>query len=213
MLPVLYSFRRCPYAIRARAAIFNAGITVELREVLLKDKPHAMLALSQKGTVPVLTLTDGTIIDESLEVMLWALRQNDPDDLASDPVLLNQQLELIKQNDTEFKYWLDRYKYHVGYPEHSQIYYRQQAESFIQTVESRLQHHGMLMGEQARMADLAIFPFVRQFAYVDIEWFENSRYTHCVAWLQYWLEQYVFKQVMEKYPVWNQRDNAVQFGT
>ena len=145
--PILYTFRRCPYAMRARIAIYSAGIICELREVVLKDKPQHMVSISPKATVPVLQLLDGQVIDESLDVMFWALREYDPDGwlgVASDETMM-----CIRKNDSEFKYYLDRYKYHQRYPQQSQYEYRQQAESFLQELEQRLhQYHGQgLMGE------------------------------------------------------------------
>ena len=182
LLPVLYTFRRCPYAIRARMALAYAGIKYELREVVLRDKPPSMLELSAKGTVPVLQL-EGNVIDESLEVMDWALGLNDPDDWKA--VDLRMQSELVSQCDDEFKHWLDRYKYADRYPERSAEYYRQQGEVFLQILEAQLASAdagAYLFGSAVRFADVAIFPFVRQFAFVDKTWFDDAPYPLLQRW-------------------------------
>ena len=174
--PVLYSFRRCPYAMRARLALAYAGINVELREILLKDKPQAMLDLSPKGTVPVLQLGDGEVIDESIDVMHWALQINDPDAWRDpDPELCEA---LIESNDGPFKSALDRYKYFTRHPENPREVYRQQGEVFLSTLEEHLgKHDGKgLMRDTPSLADMAIFPFVRQFANSDPKWFETAPY-------------------------------------
>lgn len=208
MSPILYSFRRCPYAIRARMTIAYASITLELREVALANKPQAMLAISPKGTVPVLQLRD-RVIDESLEVMRWALNQSDPEDwLAFD----NQQdhSTLIEQNDNEFKGWLDKYKYWDRFPQQSQQDYRVKAENFLLKLEQRLQQNTYLFGDNMCMADIAIFPFIRQFAYVDKPWFDNADYPSVQRWLTQFLQSKLFQQVMLKQAVWQQSDNQVQ---
>jgi len=202
--PVLYSFRRCPYAIRARMALKYASISCELREIVLSNKPQAMINLSNKGTVPVLHLTDGSVIDESLEVMLWALGQADPDnwlDIENEHGRL-----LIKKNDQEFKQYLDKYKYFQRYPEHTQLYYRKQAEEFIELLENMLQeHHGLgLVSNQLSLADVAIFPFVRQFAHVDWEWFSNSQYRNLISWLLNLEGSELFLEVMSKHKLWQE---------
>ncbi|RKZ49292.1 MAG: glutathione S-transferase [Gammaproteobacteria bacterium] len=207
--PVLYSFRRCPYAIRARMALKYASIDCELREIVLSNKPQAMINLSNKGTVPILHLTDGSIIDESLEVMLWALEQADPDnwlDIENEHGRL-----LIKKNDQEFKQYLDKYKYFQRYPEHTQLYYRKQAEEFIELLENMLQeHHGLgLVSNQLSLADVAIFPFVRQFAHVDLEWFSNSQYRNLISWLTKFEENELFLAVMNKYKPWQENEDVI----
>jgi len=201
-LPILYSFRRCPYAIRARVALHKAGIVWEHREVSLKKKPAHMLAVSDKGTVPVLCLHDNTVIDESLEIMLWALRQNDPDNwLLTD---MEQMIPLVNRNDHEFKASLDRYKYHVRYPQFSQQTYRQECENFLQLLEEHLliQDGGGLLANRFTLADMAVSPFIRQFAGVDREWFENSAYRHLLRWLASIEACDDFQAVMQKHDVW-----------
>ena len=200
MLPILYSFRRCPYAIRARMAIAYASINPEIREVSLANKPSEMLSLSPKGTVPVLQL-DELVIDESIEVMVWALEKSDPDNwLALD--LQSQQQRLIEENDNQFKAWLDKYKYWDRFPEQSQQDYRSQAEKFISKLEKNLTKNSYLLGNQICMADIAIFPFIRQFAFVDKDWFDQANYPHLQRWLNEFLVSDLFVQVMEKQSVW-----------
>jgi len=205
MLPILYSFRRCPYAIRARMAIAYASITLEMREVALANKPAAMLAISPKGTVPVLQLRD-RVIDESIEVMRWALSQSDPENwLAVDSQ--QEQSTLIEENDNEFKGWLDKYKYWDRYPEQSQQDYRIKAENFLSTLELRLQQNSYLLGDNICMADIAIFPFIRQFAFVDKPWFDDADYPLVQRWLNQFLQSKLFEQVMEKHALWQQPDD------
>ncbi|MDA7826025.1 glutathione S-transferase [Porticoccaceae bacterium] len=208
MSPILYSFRRCPYAIRARMTIAYASITLELREVALANKPQAMLAISPKGTVPVLQLRD-RVIDESLEVMRWALNQSDPENWLG----FDNQREhstLIEQNDNEFKDWLDKYKYWDRFPQQSQQDYRVKAENFLLKLEQRLQQNAYLFGDNMCMADIAIFPFIRQFAYVDKPWFDNADYPSVQRWLTQFLQSKLFQQVMLKQAVWQQSGNQVQ---
>lgn len=203
----MYSFRRCPYAMRARIALRYAGIKVELREVVLRDKPQHMLDVSPKGEVPVLLLDDGRVIDESLEIILWALAQNDPDDwqlknTSLTPPMLEQMRDLIAQNDNAFKQHLDHYKYADRFPEHPLEYYRQQGEDFLAQLETRLASSCYLFADHVSIADVSIFPFIRQFAFVDKHWFDNSRYTHLQNWLEGWLQSPLFLSAMEKYAQW-----------
>lgn len=202
-LPILYSFRRCPYAIRARLAIKVSNVQVELREVLLANKPEAMLTCSPKGTVPVLLLPDATVIDESLDIMLWALNQHDPQQwLASDSDKQDEINRLVELNETDFKPHLDHYKYAERFPEQSMETYRQQAEAFLLQLEQRLQQNRYLIGNNISLADIALFPFVRQFAHVDKTWFYQSRYKKLQIWLDYFLAEKLFSDVMKKYPRW-----------
>jgi glutathione S-transferase len=206
--PVLYSFRRCPYAIRARLALRYAGLQVALREVVLSDKPAELLAASPKGTVPVLVTAAGRdgpeIIEESLDVMLWALAQNDPDGWLD--IDVEEGIRLIEANDDQFKPWLDRYKY----PEHFERLESGEAlghcESFLQQIEERLQKQPYLCGGQVSIVDMAMYSFVRQFAYVDIDWFKASPYKSLSKWLQDFLDGELFAAVMQKYPQWNSGD-------
>jgi len=211
LLPILYSFRRCPYAMRARLALSYALEVndLELREVILKNKPQALLDISPKATVPVLQLVDGTVIDESLDIMKWALSLNDPDDwLITDNE--SEISELITLNDGEFKWALDHYKYSDRHEE-SEEYYRAQGETFLNKLNERLQKNVFLMGEKASFTDVAIFPFIRQFAHVDRIWFFASEYKALINWTNYWLESDLFKNIMKKNPGWQEGDEPLLF--
>lgn len=209
--PVLYSFRRCPYAIRARLAIAIAGIAVELREIDLRDKPAALLAVSPKATVPVLLLEKGDVLEQSLDIMFWALRQNDPGQWLKISSLQNAE-QIIRQNDEDFKYYLDRYKYADRYPEYSKLHYRQQAEQFLLTLEERLASSPFLCGDCFSLADAAIIPFIRQFAAVDSAWFVYSPYPRIKQWLDGFFSSNLFEGIMNKYQVWKPNDPIVLFG-
>lgn len=200
MTHTLYSFRRCPYAIRARLAIAYSQQSVQLREVILKEKPESMLQLSPKGTVPVLQLSSGDVIDESLEIMAWALSQHDPDHwLVND---IQKMLALIDKNDFEFKQWLDKYKYADRFPEQSEIFYREQCENFLVRLEKQLREHSYLFSDNISLADMAIFPFIRQFAAVDQQWFDQSPYPQLKTWLTDHINSPLFISVMHQYPAW-----------
>lgn len=210
----LYSFRRCPYAMRARLAIVLAELKVELREIVLKNKPAQMLAISPKGTVPVLELveTDGSsrrVIEESRDILQWALEQHDPQAVLDVEPASAQAL--IEQNDNEFKHWLDRYKYSDRYPELSQLEYRERGELFLQVLETLLAKHRYLLGDTISSADIGIMPFVRQFAHVDQEVFYQLPYPHLQQWLRDWLQHPAFQQVMVKLPAWQEGDPLVVF--
>ncbi|MCD2449419.1 glutathione S-transferase [Methylicorpusculum oleiharenae] len=207
-LPVLYSFRRCPYAMRARLAIRHANIKVELREIELRSKPAQMLEASPKGTVPVLVLGDGTVIDESLDIMLWALQQNDPGKWLQ----VNDFEALIQTNDSSFKYNLDRYKYAERYPEHPAGFYRQQGELFLAELESRLMRTQYLCGSYFSIADAAIAPFIRQFAAVDERVFQTLPYPALKRWLAAFLTLPLFDAVMSRYAAWKPGSSSVAFG-
>jgi glutathione S-transferase len=209
-LDCLYSFRRCPYAMRARLAILFAGLQVELREVTLKNKPAQMLAISPKGTVPVLRLADGAVIEESRDIMVWALEQQDPQGLLVATVL-DQANALIEQNDNEFKYWLDRYKYADRHVEMTQAEYRQRGEAFLQVLESLLESRAYLFGDAPTIADIGVMPFVRQFAHVDRDVFSQLPYPNLQRWLLGWLALPLFLQTMIKLPVWQEGEEVVVF--
>ena len=192
---MLYSFRRCPYAMRARLALRYAGVAVQIEEVSLKAKPAGMLALSPKGTVPVLVV-DGRVLEESLEIMHWALQQHDPQDwrLQGDPRID----ALIARNDGEFKIHLNHYKYAERYPEHSREHYRQQAEVVLEDLERRLGEQRYLLADHPSLADAALLPVIRQFAGVEPQWFAEAPYPGLRAWLQGWLESELFKAIMAR---------------
>ena len=198
---ILYSYRRCPYAMRARMALSYAGIAVDIREISLKDKPTHMLSASPKGTVPVLVLPDGQVIEESLEIMIWALQQKDIDGWLTADSLQTQQL--IAENDGPFKKNLDQYKYAIRFPEHSADYYRGQGEEFLAKLELRLHQTTFLVRNTISLADIAIFPFIRQFAVVDNIWFESTDYLKLKIWLKYMVASELFQGVMEKRQVYS----------
>ena len=192
---------------RARMAIRVSNIEVELREVDLKHKPDAMLQASPKATVPVLISPD-KVIEESLDIMLWALQQSDPHDwLKKD--YLDEALSLIKYNDNLFKIHLDHYKYADRFPQKSQKEYREKGEVFLQQLEVKLNLHNFILCAEPCLADIAVLPFIRQFAYVDIKWFEASPYIKLKQWLQHWLESKLFKSIMTKHPAWQDNQQAL----
>jgi glutathione S-transferase len=191
----LYSFRRCPYAMRARMALRYSGVPVEIVEVSLKAKPAEMLAISPKGTVPVLDAY-GRVIDESLEIMRWALAQNDPQGWLLDGD--SRIAELIEANDQGFKVDLNRYKYAERYPEQPMEVYRAQGAVFLQRLEGLLQDRDYLLADHPSLADIALLPFVRQFAHVDREWFAQTPYPRLQAWLHNFLESDLFTSIMKK---------------
>lgn len=195
--PVLYSFRRCPYAMRARWALAASCVQVELREVLLKDKPAEMLAASPKGTVPVLVELGGSVIDESLDIMLWALRQNDPARwLVPEFGSFDVMALLIAQCDGEFKFNLDRYKYPERFGGTDPLVHRAAASEFINVLDARLTRHEHLFGEHMSLADAAIAPFVRQFAQTDSTWFNQQAWPALQQWLHTLTESATFNVVM-----------------
>jgi glutathione S-transferase len=211
MLPILYSFRRCPYAMRARMAINYSGIEYELREVVLKNKPKAMLDASPKGTVPVL-IDHAQVIDESIDVMAWALAKSDPDDWLCQPLTH----PLIKRNDQEFKFFLDRYKYFERYPEQSQSWYFDKSLEFLSELESILtaDRAGQFFLESAKFSvvDVAVFPFIRQFALVDKAKFDAQSLPKLQAWFELLVDSPLFLGVMQKVSVWQSGQQRILFG-
>ena len=194
---ILYSFRRCPYAMRARMALLASGITVSLREVVLRNKPAELLAASPKGTVPVLVLPDGRVIDESLDIMRWALGQNDPGDW-----LGSCDDALIAANDGSFKQALDRYKYPHRYGLAHPQPHRDAGLGHLQSLEARLGETAWLNGAEMGMSDIAIFPFVRQFAATDAAWFDTLPLPHIRRWLSAMVTGEAFAVIMHRYPPW-----------
>ncbi len=207
MSAVLYSYRRCPYAMRARMALAYAQLPVEIREISLREKPASMLAISPKGTVPVLK-ADDLVIEQSLEIMFWALQKSDPDQWLKSSVL-DEALQLIELNDGSFKALLDQYKY----PERIKVspsltreaILEKAIQTFIAPLDERLGSQPFLLGDQLTIADIAIFPFIRQFAMVDKDWFDSAPFTHLKKWLDFHLESPLFLGVMQKYPTWQDR--------
>ena len=204
--PILYSFRRCPYAMRARMGLWASGTACELREVVLARKPQAMLDASPKGTVPVLVLPDGSVIEESLEILRWALARNDPKDW-----LERDDPDLIHRNDGAFKHHLDRYKYHTRY-DCDPIEHRTAALDILHDLDARLQSRANLCGEKRGLADIALFPFIRQFANTDRAWFDVLPLAGLQRWLKRHLASDLFASIMAKYPAWQAGDPPTQFG-
>ena len=204
--PVLYSFRRCPYAIRARLAICYAGLTTEHREIFLGDKAEEFLQVSQSKTVPTLVLDD-RILDESYDIMLWALDKNDPENWLEMPAA---GIDLISQADGPFKDALDRTKYASRYPQEEMIINRQAAADFLITLD-RMLKEGFLFGPNPTLADMAILPFVRQFAFIDKSWFDTQPWPSLQRWLAGFLASDLFAAVMPKYPRWQTGDIISHF--
>lgn len=204
MTPILYSFRRCPYAMRARLALDAAGIQVELREVVLRDKPQAFCDASPSATVPCL-VTDTQTIDESLDIMVWALNQNDPDGWLDMPHVGH---DLIARFDGPFKAALDRTKYATRYPEEDPQVHRAAASGFLNDLDTQL--HGYVFGKPT-LADFAILPFVRQFAFIDKNWFDAQHWPALQDWLGTFLTSSPFARIMLKYPQWQSGDTPVLF--
>jgi glutathione S-transferase len=205
-LPVLYSFRRCPYAMRARMALWAAGIAAELREVKLAAKPPQLLAASPKATVPVLVLSDGTVIDESLAIMRWALAQHDPEGW-----LEGDDAALIAANDGPFKHHLDRAKYPTRYAADG-VDHRAAALALLAPLEARLARSAQLCGERRSLTDIALFPFIRQFAAIDPAWFAAQPLPRLAAWLERHMASELFAQVMAKFAPWQAGDAPIRFG-
>ena len=210
--PVLYSFRRCPYAMRARLALAVSGQVCELREVVLARKPAALLDASAKGTVPVLVHADGKVEDQSLDIMLWALRCSDP--LHWLPVNAGawiEAMELVARCDGEFKFHLDRYKYQGRQGVSEAAMHRDQGSQFLSDLHARLIAHRHLLGEKEGLPDMAIAPFVRQFAHTDPAWFARQPWPALQAWLVAFENSWLYRQVMAKYAPWAPGQAAVLF--
>ena len=198
-LPILYSFRRCPYAMRARMSIVRTNFQVELREVILRDRPEHMMEVSPKGTVPVLLLEDGKVIEESLEIMQHVL----------DWKLSEEEQHWISRNDNEFKFHLDRYKYPNRYEDINEIEQRTLASAYLMDLDERL-------GSEAPLSEAlsdGLFPFVRQFANHDRDWFDVQPWTNVLEWLNENLESEAFKLCMKKHKQWVEGDALVQFSS
>lgn len=208
-MPILYSFRRCPYAMRARMALLVSETPVRLREVVLRDKPEAMIAVSPKATVPVLALPDGQVVDESLAIMHWALDCNDPQHWLQRTAT---ETELIAEADGPFKHALDRYKYPVRYDNVDPLEHRAAGRAFLEKLDRLVQPSGQLIGERPSLADHAIFPFVRQFANNDRDWFDALPLPALQQWLAGHLASPLFATTMKKYPQWQSGDPEPVFG-
>ncbi len=203
--PILYSFRRCPYAMRARMAIAISGTPVRLREIILRDKPAEMVEASPKATVPVLVNGD-QVIDESLAVMHWALNRHDPENWRA-----SENTALVAENDGPFKHHLDRYKYATRYDDVDPAEHREAGFTFLEALESRLEHNGYLDGDARGFNDIAIFPFVRQFRIADSKWFDSAPLPNVQRWLGDLMGSELFQSVMKKYPTWNDTHEEIEF--
>ena len=211
-LPILYSLRNCPYAMRARLAIFKSKQQIELRDIVLSNKPEEMITASPKGTVPILVLErkgeQSKVIDESLDIMLWALDNSDPDDLLhheqknTDTSVLADMLSLIATFDNEFKSQLEKYRCAKRYHEDNLFEYRQACEKYLQVIETRLNQHSFITSDKESLADIALLPFIRQFATVERQWYLQSPYPKLRQWLNNYLQSPMFTKVMAKYPLW-----------
>lgn len=216
-LAVLYSLRNCPFAMRARLALFRSKHQVILRSIVLNDKPAEMLTASPKGTVPVLVLpkedNGKTVIDESFDVMVWALTQSDPDDLlhAGEAAISDDMFKLVRKFDNEFKSALEQYKAAKRYHEDSLIDYRLHCESYIADLEQRLTQHTFLVSNQESFADIALLPFIRQFAKVERRWYLQSPYPKLQEWLNNYLQSPMFNKVMAQHPLYLSSDDVVYF--
>ncbi|MBD1829876.1 glutathione S-transferase [Microcoleus vaginatus GB1-A2] len=210
--PILYSFRRCPYAMRARLALMVSNRVCELREVVLRDKPQEMFEVSAKGTVPILIDVDGRVLDQSIDIMLWALRQHDPEKwLMPQQGSLAEMLELIALFDNGFKYHLDRYKYPDRYPGVEAQVHRYEGSLYLGRLNAQLSATKYLFGNNVALADMAIAPFVRQFAHTDRAWFNQQPWPPLQAWLAAFTDSQIYSSVMEKYPKWESGNAGVIF--
>ncbi len=205
-VPILYSFRRCPYAIRARWALLSSNVDVELREVVLKDKPNEFLSVSHSGTVPCLQLTD-KIIDESIDIMIWALRKNDPDSWLDMPT---EGYRLIDEVEKKFKPNLDKTKYATRYPQNDSKVSRSSAIEYLIDLDKKIKGE-FLFGEKPKLVDVAIFPFVRQFANTDINWFNQFGWKKLKAWLEAFVESNMFDKSQKKFVQWRPDADPVFF--
>lgn len=219
-LPVLYSLRNCPYAMRARLAIYASGQQVHIRDLVLSDKPAELLTASPKATVPVLVIKANAaasqfhIIDESLAIMQWAFSQTDPNDyLHSQSVTaLPEMLAIITQFDTEFKGLLEQYRCSKRYHEPTQTQDRQACEHYLGDLEARLTQHQYLLSNNPSLLDLALMPFIRQFARVERQWYLQAPYPKLRQWLNHYLQSKMFTKVMAQYPLWLQSKQDHVFG-
>ena len=211
-LPVLYSFRRCPYAMRARFALMASGQRCELREVVLRDKPAELLAASPKGTVPVLVDTDGRVMEQSLDIMLWALDRNDPARwLRPGRGSLADMLVLVAECDGDFKRQLDRYKYPNRFEGADAAEHRANGARFLSELDLRLRDTPHLFGDHPALADYAIAPFVRQFAQTDLPWFTAQPWQALQAWLATLTGSALWADATQKYAAWKPGQARVVF--
>ena len=212
--PILYSLRQCPYAMRARLGIMHAHQIVELRDVDMNNKPEEMLSISPKGTVPVLKLSDDVVIDESIDVMVWALNQFDPNNLlySHNEGMLSVMLELINRCDTEFVDALQKYRAASRYHDDNEVDCRDMCCEWLMGIEQRLSQHAYIMGETPSLVDYAILPFIRQFSRVDKKWYAQAPLPYLRAWLVNHYNDPTFSKVMVSLPKWSMGSEPVMFG-
>jgi len=213
-LPVLYSLQHCPYAMRARIAIFRSKQAVLIRAIKLNNKPPEMLALSTKGTVPMLVLSNGTVIEESLDIMLQILKDSDPDHLltAQGQLSLTEIITIIEEFEQHFFVAVEAYKCAKRYQETNIVECRQACEVYLQKLEDRLSKHAFLTSEREGLLDIALMPFVRQFSKVERQWYQQSPYPKLRAWLNSYLQSPMFTKVMAKHELWVDGHRDILFG-
>lgn len=213
MFPILYSFRRCPYAIRARYTLSLLNINVEIREVTLKNKPAALLELGGRSTVPQLICEKGVRYPESMDIIRWAMAKHQSKQTSPSYSEVEERAitAWLFQTDHRFKYWLDKYKYADRHPSFSQAYYRSQGERLLRRLELKLTHRAYLLGDNMTIADVLVFPFIRQFRGVDQTWFDQSQYNNVKRWLMEIIEAETFAKVMVKLPAWQEGDEKRYF--
>lgn len=206
-LPILYSFRRCPYAMRARFALKYAGISCEIREVDLKAKPPELIEISPKGTVPVLVFKNGNVLQESMHIIAWAFEQMGGENLS---VVQKKEAEiLIANNDTAFVKLIHYYKYPERYPEQDTKHTQKKLFEHLGMLDQRLSVHAFLLGQTMTSVDIAIFPFVRQLVQIKPAAFHLPSLQHLLKWLDYFLNHPLFKSIMTNYPPWSPRDKKI----
>jgi len=210
-IPILFSFRRCPYAMRARIAIKLCSLECEIREINLKLKNKEFLELSPKGTVPVLVLPDDKIIEESMDIIHWAISNNDPYNLKLKNLeIYNKDMDLISIFDNEFKYHLDRYKYNSRYKGINKEEHKYKARDLLVNLNNSLKEKQWLNGENISISDISILPFIRQYRIADIKWFdEKLELPNINRWLDKFLNSKIFNNVMKKYKIWETTDQKI----
>jgi glutathione S-transferase len=211
--PVLYSLQNCPYAIRARFSLFKAQQKVLIRAVKLNNKPQEMLTASPKGSVPILVVNENLIIEESLEIMLWALAQQDPQGLlqSENDLGLTTMLKLINDFETQFIPALEAYCCAKRYHENNLELCREACEITLHQLEIRLLTHDFLFSDSESLLDIALFPFIRKFARVERQWYRQSPYPKLRHWLNSYLQSSIFTKVMAKHELWLEKKQDIYF--
>ena len=205
--PILYTFRRCPYAMRARFAIRSSQIIVEVREIKLQEKPSEFLKLSPKGTVPVLITNSGEVLEESLDIINWVLNKNDPDKwLANGKLESHEITKLLDDLESKFKPNLDKYKYPNRFSGFDQFLYRDKNLCFLEKLNSYLKNNKYLNCEHLTFLDYAVFPFIRQFRNIDQEWFDKLNFSLLNNWLNQIIDSEDFSSIMKKFKKWEPND-------